>query len=264
MQAEEAAVFEGFPKQRPELPEAYRDIYVSHYAENRGGGSRATAVAQRLEAWMHRQVAKGAEQASGPTLEIGAGSLNHLPYEPNCERYDIVEPFSELYEDSPWRGKVGSIFGDVAEVDRSGYERIVSIACFEHLCDLPEVVARCGVLLAGDGALRVAIPSEGGWLWKLAYTCTTGLEFRLHHGLDYGTLMRYEHVNRAHEIETVLRYFFSEVSIRMLGVSRGSSLYQAFVCRSARLDRCGAQLGSGSSTSDKTATVEKGTPRTSG
>ena len=39
-------------------------------------------------------------------LELGAGNLNHLKYERDFHIYDIVEPFRELYKDSPELKKI--------------------------------------------------------------------------------------------------------------------------------------------------------------
>lgn len=92
-----------FPKQRPELPEAYRNIYVEHYRRNRDGASTASSLAMKMEAWMHRKVAADVSRRRNfTTLEIGAGNLNHLGYEPLSKSYDIVEPFEELYKGSPF------------------------------------------------------------------------------------------------------------------------------------------------------------------
>jgi hypothetical protein len=231
-----------FPKERPELPEAYRRIYLDHYRHNRDGEYRTTALSQRLEAWMHRMVAAdlrsgsaiGPAGVAGPaqaTLEIGAGTLNHLPYEPEAEPYDVVEPFAELYSDSPRLGRVRRVYADIADIDPSiRYDRIVTIAAFEHIPDLPPVVARAAILLEGEGALRVAIPNEGTILWALG-TRVTGLEFRRRYGLDYQVLMRYEHVNTAGEIEDVLRSCFGAVSCKVLGLNRTFAFYRFYECR---------------------------------
>ena len=48
---------------------------------------------------MHRQVA--ASTAGQRVLELGAGTLNHRPYEADSLTYDIVEPFAALYESVP-------------------------------------------------------------------------------------------------------------------------------------------------------------------
>lgn len=227
-----------FPKTRPPLSPQLEAIYVRQYQENRSGETRAASLAQRLEAWMHRQVA--ADVRHGPpraTLELGAGTLNQLAYEPEGAPYDIVEPFAELFEASPLRSRIRAVFADVAEVpaDRR-YGRITSVAALEHICDLPLALARAARLLEPDGALRSAIPSEGGLLWRLGWSLTTGLEFRLRHGLDYGELMAHEHVNTAAEIERLVHELFAEVEVRSFGLGRQLSLYRFIVARKPRLD----------------------------
>lgn len=231
-------MLENFPKNRPALPPEFQAIYADHYKENRDGNSAASGVAQKLESWMHRKVAAD----SGPhkrTLEIGAGTLNHLQYEPEVTHYDIVEPFHSLYESSPLLNRVSSVYEAVSDIpEDERYDRIISIATFEHICDLPSVVARAGMLLSSEGSLNVGIPSEGTILWKLGYTMTTGLEFRRKYGLDYEVLMRHEHVNTAAEIEDVLRHFFQKVKREVFGIVPSLSLYQYFRCSIPNVDRC--------------------------
>ncbi|MBX3292240.1 MAG: class I SAM-dependent methyltransferase [Acidobacteria bacterium] len=233
-------MFENFPKKRPPLPAEYQEIYDAHYKENREGGSNAAGLAQKLERWMHRCVAADTKAEHVPaTLEVGGGTLNHLEHEPNTSVYDVVEPFRYLYESSPLRSRVRKFYDDIREIPaETKYGRIVSIATFEHIEDLPSVVARCGLLIEAGGSLRVAIPSEGTILWKLGYTLTTGAEFKKRYGLDYEVLMKHEHVNTAREIEEVLRYFFSDVKRKVFGVAAGLSIYQYFECRDPDLVRC--------------------------
>lgn len=234
------SVLEKFPKTRPPLPPEFQEIYAAQYKENRDGGSTASGLAQKLESWMHRKVAADAgPDFAGSTLEIGAGTLNQLKYENHRGLYDIVEPFSQLYEGSPALDRVNAVYSDISEIpEGTRYDRIISVATFEHICDLPAVIARCGLLLNEGGALRCGIPSEGTILWKLGYTMTTGLEFKRKYGLDYEVLMRHEHVNTAKEIESVLRHFFADVRGSSFGIARSLSLYQFYECRRPMLDRC--------------------------
>src|SRR5215510_13904163 len=103
-------VLSRFPKQRPPLPEAYQKIYVEHYKRNREGASAASSLSQKMESWMHRKVAEDVTGLSkGPrTLEIGAGNLNHLQYEPPSGDYDVVEPIIDLVTGSPRRSRVSN------------------------------------------------------------------------------------------------------------------------------------------------------------
>jgi hypothetical protein len=240
--ADVAAVLARFPKTRPPLTPQIQAIYLRQYKENRSGRTAAASAAQRLERWMHRQVAADlAGGASRLTLELGAGMLNQLPYERFNAPYDIVEPFRELYADSPERGRVRDVFADIAEAPAERrYQRITSIAALEHMCDLPLVLARAARLLDAGGCLRVAYPSEGGFLWRVGWMFTTGLEFRLRHGLDYAILMRHEHVNAAGEIEALVRSLFEEVTIRSFGIGRQLSLYRFLEARRPRLDTAAA------------------------
>jgi hypothetical protein len=185
-----------------------------------------------MESWMHRQVAKdvAGKNEAPSTLEIGAGTLNHLRYEPPSSRYDVVEPITALAANSPLRSRIGAVFEDVRDVRERRYERIISVAAFEHYANLPDIVSCCSDLLVPGGKLRVAIPSEGALLWTLGWKLTTGLEFRRRYGLDYSVLMKHEHVNTATEIEAVLRAFFSTVKRSLLGITANLSFYQFFEC----------------------------------
>lgn len=237
--SEAAGLLARFPKARPELPAAIREIYAAQYKENREGESTAASLSQRLERWMHRQVAHDVRDGrAAATLEIGAGTLNQLPFEPSSRPYDIVEPFQALFAGSPRLDQVRDVFADIGEVpaDRR-YDRVISVAALEHVCDLPFVLARSARLLAPGGVFRAAIPSEGGFLWKMGWTLTTGLEFRLRHGLDYGLLMAHEHVNTAQEIERLIQALFEVVEIKTFGVGRQFSLYRMVAARRPRLDR---------------------------
>ena len=123
-------IFKNFPKTRPPLPAEFQAIYGEQYKQNREGGSKAAGLAQKMESWMHNKVAEDtASGKSASTLEIGAGTLNHLAYEKNSVSYDIVEPFRFLFESSPDIGSVRNIYDDIAEIpDSTHYDRIVSIA----------------------------------------------------------------------------------------------------------------------------------------
>jgi trans-aconitate methyltransferase len=228
-------MFEQYPKVRPPLPPAIQALYKQQYQSNRLGTTKVSSLAQRMESWLHRMVASDLNRRSASTvrtLEIGAGTLNQLQYEPGAGVYDIIEPFHELYENQPDLVRIRAVYTDIRDVPKENrYDRITAIATFEHLCDLPEVIERCVLLLAEGGTLRVAIPSEGTCIWTLGWRLTTGLEFWIKHHLDYGALMRHEHVNTAQDVEEALSHFFGDVRIRVLGLSRSVSLYQFFECR---------------------------------
>ena len=111
-------------------------------------------------------------------------------------------------------GKVRAFYNDISDVPAGRrYRRVTSVAVLEHLDDLPAMVARSGAATRQDGVFQAGIPSEGGSMWTLAWKTTTGVAYRLRNRLDYGVLMRHEHLNTAAEIEAVVGHFFADVRV---------------------------------------------------
>ena len=239
-------ILDSFPKIRLELPPEFRAIYETHYRKNRQGKTNATSLSMKLERWLHIKVAEDVQDKKNSnleTLEIGAGMLNQLPFEPNVMNYDIVEPFGELYRGSAALRRVRNIYPNIDDVPTGViYDRITSIAAFEHILNLPEVVARAVTLLNQSGSMRVAIPNEGTILWKLG-TFITGYEFKRMYNLNYQILMHYEHVNTANEIEAVLNYFFQSTSTSVFGISKGLAFYRFIRCLHPDIERAKQYLG---------------------
>lgn len=234
-------MFDQYPKKRSVLVGKYAELYKTHFNENRQGATRATTLSSKLESWMHRQVASDVMgfEPKLKTLEIGAGGLNQVPYEPYLGHYDIVEPYQDLLKDNPYMEKVKNFYNDVMDIsNQQQYDRIISIAVLEHLTELPHIVAKCGLLLNDSGTFRSGVPNEGTCLWKLGYSLTTGVEFRLRHKLDYEVIMRHEHVNTADEIDKVLNYFFEDVKCRVLGLSKTFAFYRFYDCRRPNKEKC--------------------------
>ena len=199
-----------FPKERPTLSQEYKDIYDRHYITNRDGSGFANLLSQKMESWMHK---KTSSVIGKDILEIGAGNLNHIKYERSFDNYDIVEPFSDLYKDSPDITSVSNVFSSLSEVNNR-YDKIFSIATCEHLVDLPKEITLCKNFLKKDGTFQVAIPCEGEFAFKLGWMLTTGIAFKFRHKLDYSKLIEYEHVNSISEIYTVLEHNFRIIQFK--------------------------------------------------
>jgi hypothetical protein len=232
------ALLLSYPRSRPELPPRQQASYVEHYQSNRAAKQGLSRIVGTLESWMHRVVSEGV--LGGNLLEIGAGNLNHIPYLPSGCVCDAVEPFNDLWRGSQYRSRIRNIYSDLQEVSlTSRYDYILSVAVLEHLTDLPWILARSGLLLSEGGTFRAAFPSEGGLMWGLAWRLTTGIEYRLRRGLDYGALMRHEHLNTAREILMLLGYFYQHVEISRFPLPHDHlSFYTVAIARQPRLARC--------------------------
>lgn len=237
-------IFDRFPKARPRLPDAHQALFAEEYALNRSGATLTSRAAQRLEAWMHRQIAARG-RVGDHVLELGAGTLNHVAYETSAVAYDAVEPKVFLYQDRPTRNSVRRIVPTLADLPHDArYDRIVSIAVLEHMTDLPRDIAIAAGHLKNDGLFQAGVPCQGCLLWGIAWRLSTGLAFRLRTGLSYAPLMRHEHVNRLDEIRAVLDHLFAQTSVRYFPLpTRHLAFYAYLECRGLRHDR--AQLFTG-------------------
>lgn len=234
-----AALLASYPRARPALPPENARIYIEEYRINRGATGRALyRVTASLESWMHRQVA--AVTSGVRVLDLGAGSLNHRQYESDSLTYDIVEPFTALYQSSPELARVNRIYPTIQDVPSApAYDRIFSIAVLEHLENLPATIAACATRLTKDGIFQAGIPAEGGLAWGIAWRATTGISYRLRTGLPYTPVMRHEHINDATEVISIIQYFFEDVQVRWFPLpARHLAFYGAIEARTPRLERC--------------------------
>ena len=223
-------VLNRYPKKRIELNDEYKKIYKKHYMHNRSGEGIANMISQKMERWMHIKVSK---ISAMNILEIGAGNLNHVKYESNFSNYDIVEPFKELYENSPQKKNIRNIFKSLEQVNKK-YDKILSIATFEHILNLPKEINLCKKFLNKNGVLQIAVPCEGEMAFKLGWMLSTGIAFKLKHKLNYSKLMQYEHVNSLKEISVLLNNNFIvskfERSPLLLPI-KNFSFYAYFECK---------------------------------
>ena len=233
-----------YPRVRRPLPPKLQEIYHETYLTSRDGKTFLHSISQRLEGWMHRQVARGSKPGQ-KVLEIGAGTLNQLRWEATsseagASQYDAVEPYRALYEGRPEAARIRAFYDDIDDVPLANrYDRIISIATLEHVLDPPRLVAEAAMRLTPRGIFAAGIPSEGGLLWGLSWRMSVGLSFRLRTGLNYGDLMRHEHVSRADEIRAVVSYFFRRCEVRRFPLPlRAAASTPPCGCEEPNLERC--------------------------
>ena len=235
-----------FPKVRPPLPDAYARIYTQYYQANRGGCTPASALAQRVESWLHRQVARDVRRpgtAAERHPEIGAGTLNHLPYEPATTRMTLSSPLRPCTPTRPG-GPASAISGAIC----------ATCTCMPAMpASSPSPPSNtwrpCPWCWPGHRTTPRALrrparghPERRHWLWRLGWHVAD----RTRVSPPVRPRLRRAHAPRARqhgpEIAALLRYFYGTVRQRVCGLSPAHSLYQFYAASDPRLDRCGAYL----------------------
>lgn len=164
-----------------------------------------TEVKPSRFAWLtgfdHTYTARSSSTAQR-TLEIGAGTGTHLPYEPEGE-YVALEASEELADQIPRRDGLTVVVADCEQRlpwDDDSFDRVLAIHLLEHLYNLPAVLDEVARVLRPDGVFSVVIPCEGGMLYSLGRHVTTKRIFEKRYQMPYEWMISHDHCNSAREV----------------------------------------------------------------
>jgi SAM-dependent methyltransferase len=203
-----------WPKILPPLPDDLRrinDDFMDYWL---------TALPHRYgfaDRFNHRYAVRRSPAGFVRTLEIGAGTGEHLRYETLTEeqrrgyvalelRENIAARFREAHPDI--RVEVGDCQSRLGFPD-GHFDRILAIHVLEHLPDLPKAVEEAYRLCdKARGRLSVVLPCEGGFLYGLARRWSAKRIYERRYRLPYSGFIEREHLSRPGEvIEELTRRF---------------------------------------------------------
>lgn len=174
-----------------------------------------------VDRFNHNYVVKTAPQNFSRTIEIGAGSGEHLKYErlneeqkSNYFAVDIrANMIAEFIKQFP---EINAVVGDCQmrmDFEDGYFDRILAIHVLEHLPNLPAAVKEMHRLCDKNrGALSVVIPCEGSLAYFLARKVSAQRIFEARYKQSYRWFIEREHINLPHEIIEELSKYFSIVS----------------------------------------------------
>ena len=195
-----------YPKKRGILPEPLKKIFDGFYLSN-----RENLFLQLVRRWLHSIM--NDKEKEFITLEIGAGTLNHLKYE-KINKYDIIEPKKFLYSNSDNLKHINQAFDKIDQCKDNYYDRIISIAVLEHLTDLPRYLYESSKKMKENGYQQHSIPCEGYPMWNITWFLISGITFRLKYGYSFKYIQKHEHVNNFDEIHSLIKFFYKDVKVR--------------------------------------------------
>lgn len=195
-----------YPKKRGKLPGPLKKIFDSFYLSN-----RENLFLQLIRRWLHSIMDDKEKKCT--TLEIGAGTLNHLKYE-KIGNYDVIEPKNFLYLNSKIVKLVSQTFDNIDQCKNNYYDRIISIAVLEHLTDLPQYLYVSSMKMKKNAYQQHSIPCEGYPMWNITWFLISGLSFRIKYGYSFSYIQKHEHVNNFDEILTLIKFFYKDVKVK--------------------------------------------------
>jgi SAM-dependent methyltransferase len=161
----------------------------------------------------HRKIGNiAADCADKIVLEVGCGHGHHLRYGRNDYAgyvgLDIEYKFlCTLRERYPGTRVVN---GDAYELpfrDES-VDCVLSVYCFEHLRRLPVCLSEIWRVLKQEGELLVGLPAEGGLLYGIGRSLTSKPYMERKYGINYGSIVQWEHWNTCNEAVSMIRAQF--------------------------------------------------------
>ena len=216
------------------LPPKYQQIYEEFYLDYSNANNFFRKLSLLVERWYHIQAYKEMPTANS-ILEIGAGNLNHIKFEKNFKSYDVVEPKEFLLNSAEDKYKllIRNRYKDISEIPNNiSYDKVIAIAVIEHIEELGYLLNEISKRLKEDGSFLVEIPAEGEFLWWLGWRLTTGIGFWLKYKLDYGIIMRYEHVNNVQKIFVEIKKYFLIEKVKSFPFNfKNGRLYIHIKCR---------------------------------
>ena len=195
-----------YPKRRGFLPKQIKKIFNKDYLSN-----RENFFSQLSERWLHSSIDN--KEKKNKTLEIGAGTLNHLKYEVE-KHYDIIEPKKFLYKKSIYKKLINNSYRDIYQTKNNYYDRIISCAVLEHITNLPEYLHISSLKLKKNGYQQHSIPCEGYPMWDISWFLFSGITFKLKYGFSFKYVKKHEHVNNFDEIISLINFFYKKVTLK--------------------------------------------------
>ena len=174
-----------------------------------------------VDKFNHSYPVKTAPARFSRTLEIGAGTGEHLSYEKlsaeQSENYVAVDIRENMVATLRTRfPNIKAIVGDCQErldFDDGYFDRILAIHVLEHLPNLPLAVKEMHRLCDKNyGVLSIVIPCEGSAAYSLARKISAQRIFEKRYGQSYQWLIEREHINLPDEIFEELSQFFTKIS----------------------------------------------------
>ena len=190
--------------------------WLASYDMSNYSGGLAGYVLKHTHSLIERPF--GPDDHFGTVLEIGAGTLAHLPFvRHRFDRYIASDHDPRVMEVAakraiPARVELQQLTAGRLPFDNDSIDRIIATHVLEHVPAPQEALAEWVRVLRPGGVLSIILPCDPGLLWRFGRMF--GPRSRaIAAGLPYDYYMAREHINSIHNLATILDYHFPESQV---------------------------------------------------
>lgn len=167
-----------------------------------------------IERFNHSSISRLPLPSPCRTLEVGAGLGEHSKFEDlKLQDYYVMDYrkdfCDELHRSFPESHvRFGDIQANQSIWPDGFFDRVIAVHVLEHLPDLPKALSEVKRLLKVGGIFDVVLPCEGGFAYSIARKISAERIFRKKFKMDYGPIIKNEHVSCYSEIVAELDQMF--------------------------------------------------------
>ncbi|CAA2138538.1 putative methyltransferase [Hyphomicrobium sp. ghe19] len=156
----------------------------------------------------------GPEKCFPRVLEVGAGTLAHLPFVRHRFEQYIASDFDQTVLNSAAKSRslrpnVGllKLDGSSLPFEDCSFDRLIATHVLEHVPFPHRVIQEWVRVLKPGGVLSLILPCDPGWAWRMGRYLGPRRQAEKA-GLPYDYYMAREHINSIFNLHHVLKYHF--------------------------------------------------------
>lgn len=187
--------------------------WLDNYDDANYEGGLAASVLRRTHSLIEKTFP--AERHVSKVLELGAGTLAHLPFVRHSFDQYIASDFDELVvarareQVLPDRVELKVLDGAALPFDDSTFDRLIATHVLEHV-PAPHLALEEWIrVLKPGGTLSLILPCDPGMAWRLGRYFGPRKQAQ-NAGLPYDYYMAREHVNSIFSLHQILSYHFPD------------------------------------------------------
>lgn len=190
--------------------------WLGNYDKSNYDRGLSAAVLRNTHALVERPF--GPDVVFPQVLEVGAGTLAHLPFvRHRFERYvasDFDQSVLDAVKDAPRPKGVEllKLDGSSLPFQDNSFNRLIATHVLEHI-PFPHLAIQEWVrVLKPGGVLSLILPCDPGWAWRLGRYLGPRKQAEKA-GLPYDYYMAREHINSIFNLDQLLKYHFPKREI---------------------------------------------------